>query len=192
MYLIAGLGNPTKEYQHTRHNMGWDCVDILAGRLGCTLKRSRFGALVGKTQIAGEPVLLVKPLTYMNLSGNAIAPLAKYYNVDTRKNLIVIYDDTDLETGMIRLRKKGSSGGHNGMKSIISSLGHEEFFRIRIGIGKREKDSDMIDFVLGKFGKEDRKLIDDALKRAADSVEDSIENGQGHAMNKYNQNKSEC
>ncbi len=192
MYLIAGLGNPTKKYEKTRHNMGFDCIDVLAEELNVQLKRSRFGALVGKCRIGSEEVLLVKPQTFMNLSGNAISPLAKYYRIDTRSNLCVIYDDTDMDVGKIRIRKKGSAGGHNGMKSIIGQLGHEEFLRIRIGIGKRSESTEMIDFVLGRFSSEERKLIDDAIKRAAAAACDAVRNGSDHAMNKYNQNTSEC
>lgn len=186
MYLIAGLGNPTKEYEHSRHNMGFDCIDILAKKLNVKLKRSKFGALVGKCTVGSEAVLLVKPLTFMNLSGNAIGPLAKYYKVDTKSQLIVIYDDTDLDVGKIRIRKKGSAGGHNGMKSIIQHLGHEEFLRIRVGIGKRPEYMDMIDFVLGTFPANERKLIDEALANAADAAEDAVRNGADHAMNRYN------
>ena len=186
MFIIAGLGNPTKEYEKTRHNMGFDCVDMLADSLKVKFKKSKFGAEVAKAEIAGEQVLLVKPLTYMNLSGNAIAPLAKYYKVDTKKNLTVIYDDTDMDVGRIRIRKKGSAGGHNGMKSIISCLGHDEFLRIRVGIGKRPEYMDMINFVLGRFPAEERKLVDEALKKAAEAAEDIVKNGADHAMNRYN------
>ena len=186
MFIIAGLGNPTKEYEKTRHNMGFDCVDILAGELKAKFKRSKFGAEVAKAEIGGEQVLLVKPLTYMNLSGNAIAPLAKYYKVDTKKDLVVIYDDTDTDVGKIRIRKKGSAGGHNGMKSIIANLGHEEFTRIRIGIGKRPEYMDMINFVLGRFPAEERKLVDEAQKRACDAAQEIVKKGADFAMNRYN------
>ena len=184
--MIAGLGNPTKEYEKTRHNMGFDCVDILAGRLGVRFRQSKFGALTAKGVIGGEQVILVKPLTYMNLSGNAIAPLAKYYKIDTKKNLVVIYDDTDTDIGRIRIREKGSAGGHNGMKSIISHLGHEEFVRIRIGIGSRPEYMDMADYVLSRFSADERKAADEAIKKAADAAEDIIEHGTSHAMNRYN------
>ncbi len=186
MYLIAGLGNPTKEYEKTRHNMGFDCLDLLAERLGVKFRQSKFGALTAKAVIGGEQVILVKPLTYMNLSGNAVAPIAKYYKIDTKKDLVVIYDDTDTDVGRIRIREKGSAGGHNGMKSIISHLGHEEFTRIRIGIGSRPEYMDMADYVLSRFPAEDRKLIDEAIVRAADAAEDIIKNGTSHAMNRYN------
>ena len=186
MYLIAGLGNPTREYEHTRHNMGYDCADILAEKLGVKFKRSRFGAMVAKGTWNGNQVLLVKPLTYMNLSGAAVAPLAKYYKIDTRKELIVIYDDSDLEPGQIRIRKKGSAGSHNGMKSVVSHLGHEEFIRIRLGIGRRPEQIDMVDYVLGHFSSSERKIVDEALNKAADAALDVIANGADHAMNNYN------
>ena len=185
MYLIAGLGNPTPEYEHTRHNMGFDCIDYLAGKLGVKLKKSRFGALVGKGEWQGEQVLLVKPLTFMNLSGNAVGPLCRYYKVNTKENLIVIYDDTDMDVGRIRIRKKGSAGGHNGMKSIISHVG-EEFPRVRIGIGKRRENEEMINFVLGRFGKEERAAIDEAVKQAGDAALEIIKSGADTAMNRYN------
>lgn len=186
MYMIAGLGNPKKQYEHTRHNMGFDCIDILADRLGIRMKQSRFGALVGKGTIGGEQVLLVKPLTFMNLSGAAVGPLAKYYKIDTKKELIVIYDDSDMDVGRIRIRKKGSAGSHNGMKSVVQHLGHEEFLRIRVGIGRRPEYMDMVDYVLGRFSSEERKTIDEALGRAAEAAEDVVRNGADHAMNNYN------
>lgn len=186
MYLIAGLGNPTKEYEKTRHNMGFDCLDILADKLGVKFKESKFGAMVAKGMYKGEQVLLVKPLTYMNLSGNAIAPLAKYYKVDTKNALLVVYDDTDLDIGKIRIRKKGSAGGHNGMKSIIANLGHEEFGRIRVGIGKRPGYMEMVDFVLGRFSAADRKLVDESLEKGAEAALEAVASGLDKAMNMYN------
>ncbi len=165
--------------------MGFDTVDVLAGRFNIKLKRSRFNALAGKGTAGGENILLVKPLTYMNLSGNAVSGLAGYYKVPP-ENIIVIYDDTDMDVGRIRVRKQGSAGGHNGMKSIIACLGTEKFPRIRIGIGKRGENEDMVDFVLGKFGKNERKIIDEAIERAADAAEDIVKNGADHAMNEFN------
>lgn len=186
MYIIAGLGNPTKKYEKTRHNMGFDCIDKLAAKYRIRLRRSRFQALVGKGVIEGEAVLLVKPLTFMNLSGQAIGRIAEYLKADVEKDLIVIYDDTDLDVGKIRIKAKGSAGGHNGMKSIISCVRTEAFKRIRIGIGKREDDTEMIDFVLGTFSGSERKLIEEAQDNAADAVEDILKNGIEHAMNMYN------
>ena len=185
MFLIAGLGNPGKKYEKTRHNMGFDCVEILEKELKVSMKRSRTNALVGKTFIGSEDVLLVKPQTFMNLSGTAIAALCRFYKIDPEKELIVIYDDVDLEVGHIRVRAKGSAGGHNGMKSIIGCLGIENFKRIRIGIGSKEKD-DMIGHVLGRFDSKTREKVDEALEKAAEAAKDIVKNGIDHAMNNFN------
>ena len=168
--------------------MGFDCVDILAEKYKIALKKSRFRALVGKGEIGGKQVLLVKPLTFMNLSGEAVRKIANYYKIDTKKELVVIYDDTDLAIGAIRLKAKGSAGSHNGMKSIVENLGSEQFCRVRVGIGKRAENADMVDFVLGRFAPADRKEIDKALERAAESVVDIIINGIDCAMNDFNGN----
>lgn len=187
MYMIAGLGNPTKKYEKTRHNMGFDCIDVLAGRMNVKLRASRFNAKVGKTSVPGAgQILLVKPYTYMNASGDAIAPLLKYYKIDPEKELIVIYDDTDLDIGKIRVRAKGSAGSHNGMKSVTAALGNGNFARVRIGIGKRCEKMDMINFVLGRFEPEERKIVDQAIENAADAALDIINSGTAYAMNKYN------
>ena len=186
MFLIAGLGNPTEKYEKTRHNAGFDTIDVLADRLGVKMKKTVFNALVGKGMIGSEKVLLVKPLTFMNLSGNAVQAVARFYKIDPTKELVVIYDDTDLEEGRLRLRKKGSAGSHNGMKSIVARLGTEEFSRIRIGIGKRPEQMDMVDFVLGRFDKETRAIMEQAFSKAADAAEDIVKNGMDHAMNHFN------
>ena len=186
MYIITGLGNPTKKYENTRHNMGFDVVDKLAGKYGIKMKRSRFTALAGKGEIGGEPVLLVKPQTFMNLSGEAVGRILKYYKADAAKELIVIYDDTDLDVGKIRIKARGSAGGHNGMKSIIAHLSSEEFVRIRIGIGKRAENAEMVDFVLGRFDGAERKEIEEAQERAVLAVEEILKNGVDRAMNMYN------
>ena len=185
MYLIAGLGNPTKQYEHTRHNAGFDCVDILARMLGIKVNRLRCRALTGKGRIGKEQAVLAKPQTFMNLSGQAVAPLLAHYKTDT-SHLIVIYDDTDLDVGKIRIRKSGSSGGHNGMKDIIRMTGTQDFIRIRVGIGRRPEYMEMVDYVLGRADKDERKLIDEALEQAAKAALDIIENGPDHAMNTYN------
>lgn len=186
MYIIAGLGNPTKKYEHTRHNMGFEVIDKLAGKHAIKMKRSRFTALVGKGEIAGVPVILVKPQTFMNLSGEAVGRIVKYYKANPEKDLVVIYDDTDLDVGKLRIKAHGSAGGHNGMKSIIAHLGSEAFARIRIGIGKRDADADMVDFVLGRFDSEDKKQIDTAIEDAADAVEAILTEGIDRAMNRFN------
>lgn len=187
MYLIAGLGNPGSKYEKTRHNMGFDCIDILSEKLGIKLNRTRCRARIGKGSVNGEQVILAKPLTYMNLSGNAIVPLLDFYKIDPAAKLIVIYDDTDLDIGHLRIRKKGSAGSHNGMKNIILAMGgNEEFIRIRVGIGKRPPGQDMVDFVLGRFDDAQRKIVDEALCRAADCAVAVIELGADKAMNMYN------
>ena len=186
MYLIVGLGNPTKEYEKTRHNMGFDCIDLLADKLGIKVNKSRFSALVGTGSVNGEKVMLAKPQTFMNLSGNAVRPLARFYRIDPKDKLIVIYDDSDLDVGRIRIRKQGSPGSHNGMKHITSALGTGDFCRVRIGIGKRPEYMDMADFVLSRFNKEDREKVEEAQKEACEAVIDIIKDGVDRAMNRYN------
>ncbi|MDO4734163.1 MAG: aminoacyl-tRNA hydrolase [Lachnospiraceae bacterium] len=186
MFVIAGLGNPTEKYAKTRHNAGFDTIDILAEKLNVKMKKTVFNAMVGKTVIGGEKTLLVKPLTFMNLSGNAVRSVCRFYKIDPKEKLVVIYDDSDLEEGRLRLRKKGSAGSHNGMKSIVSCLGTEEFFRIRVGIGNRPEQMDMVDYVLGRYDKETRKIMEDAFAKAADAAVDIVEHGMDHAMNQFN------
>ena len=186
MYLIVGLGNPSKEYEKTRHNMGFDCIDHIADKLGIQVNKSRFRALVGSGTVKGEKVMLAKPQTFMNLSGNAVRPLLRFYRVDPAAKLIVIYDDSDLDVGRIRIRKQGSPGSHNGMKHITAVLGTENFIRIRIGIGRRPEHMDMANYVLSRFNKEDRALVDEALEQAADAAIAIIEDGIDRAMNRYN------
>ncbi|MBR3242866.1 MAG: aminoacyl-tRNA hydrolase [Parasporobacterium sp.] len=186
MYMIAGLGNPTEKYAKTRHNAGFDTIDVLAEKLDIKLKKTVFNAMIGRGMIGTKKVMLLKPLTYMNLSGNAIASAARFYKINPEKDLIVIYDDSDLAEGKLRLRKKGSAGSHNGMKNIIDRLGTDVFSRIRVGIGKRPEHMDMVDFVLGRFDKETRVIMEEAFVRAADAAVDIVENGMDHAMNHYN------
>ena len=185
MYLIAGLGNPTKQYEHTRHNAGFDCIDILSKMLGIKVNRLRNRAMTGTGRIGSEQVVLAKPQTYMNLSGQAVAPLMDYYKINISR-LIVIYDDSDLDVGKIRIRKSGSSGGHNGMKDIIKMTGTQDFVRIRVGIGHRPEYIEMPDYVLGRPSGDERKLLDEALEQAARAAIDIIEHGVDHAMNSYN------
>lgn len=186
MYLIAGLGNPTDKYAKTRHNAGFDTIDILAEKLGIRMKKTVFHAMVGKGMAGSEKVLLVKPLTFMNRSGNAIRAVSRFYKIDPAKELIVIYDDSDLEEGRLRLRKKGSAGSHNGMKSVIEGANTETFNRIRVGIGRRPEQMGMVDFVLGRFDPETRKRMEEAYERAAEAAVDIVENGMDHAMNHFN------
>jgi PTH1 family peptidyl-tRNA hydrolase len=185
MKLIAGLGNPGSEYRHTRHNIGFEVIDALSEKLAIPLDRTKFNAVYGKGKTGGQDVLLVKPLTYMNASGEAIAPLMQYYKIAI-DDLLVIYDDLDLAVGKMRLRLKGSAGGHNGMKSIIQHLGSQDFKRLRIGIGRPDGRQSVIDYVLGRFPEEDRPLIDEAVKRATDACEAFLNEPFDRVMNRFN------
>lgn len=184
MFVIAGLGNPGKKYEKTRHNMGFLVIDRIAEKNDIKVNKIKHKSLVGDGFISDRKALLVKPQIYMNLSGEALREVMDYYNVDI-EDLIVIYDDFDIELGSIRIRKKGSAGSHNGMKSIIYQLQSQDFPRIRIGIGK-SGSADWKDFVLGKLGKEEQKMIDDAVEKAADAVMCILEKGIDKAMNEYN------
>ena len=185
-YMIVGLGNPGAEYAHTRHNVGFRVSDLLAQRLGVKIDRLKFQALTRPCVYHGQQILLVQPQTYMNLSGAAVGALASYYKIPPEK-ILVIFDDISLPVGRIRLRQEGSAGGHNGGKSIIRSLGSEQFPRNKVGVGgKTPPDYDLADWVLGKFQGEDKKAIDTAIKRAADAVECVMEQGLDRAMGKFN------
>ena len=184
MYIIAGLGNPGKKYENTRHNMGFIAVDLLAQKYGIKVDKIKFKALVGEGRIAGQKVLLVKPQTYMNLSGESIREVMSFYKEDI-ENLIVIYDDIDIPTGTIRLRKKGSAGTHNGMRNIVYLLADDGFPRIRVGIGA-EKKVDLIDYVTGGVTKAEKELLEEALVKAADAAAAIVEKGIEKAMNEYN------
>lgn len=186
MFLIAGLGNPGRQYEKTRHNMGFDTIDELVERYNIPESGIAHKGMYGKGRIAGEKVLAVKPLTYMNLSGDSIAEFVNYYKLDPETELIVIYDDIDLEPGQIRIRKKGSAGGHNGIKSMIARLGTQNFYRVKVGVGAKPKGWDLADYVLGRFSEKDREVVDAAIKEAADAVEMILEQGIEAAMNHYN------
>ena len=189
MYLIVGLGNPGRQYEATRHNMGFDVIDKLVEEYQVPQAGVKFNAMYGKRRIGGQPVNLMKPLSYMNLSGGPIREMANYFKIDPETELIVIYDDIDLEPGQLRIRKKGSAGGHNGIKDIIRRLGTEKFIRIRVGVGAKPKDWDLADFVLGHFSDSDRKLVDEGINDAAEAVEMILSEGVDAAMNKYNRKK---
>lgn len=186
MFLIAGLGNPGRKYEKTRHNMGFDVVDELIDRYRIPQGGIGHKAMYGKGIIAGEKVMMAKPLTYMNLSGESIREFVNYYKIDPETELLVIYDDIDLEPGQIRIRKKGSAGGHNGIKSIIGQLGTQNFYRIKVGVGAKPSGWDLADHVLGHFSSQERELVDEAVKKAADAVETILEKGIDAAMNQYN------
>lgn len=189
MYVIAGLGNPGKEYEKTRHNMGFLVLDILAEENDIPVSRAKHNAMVGKGTIGGKQVLLVRPMTYMNDSGRSLGEVVRYYDV-APEELIVIYDDMDLEPGVIRIRKKGSAGSHNGMKSIISHLGDGDFPRVRVGIG-RPSVADWKDYVLGRIPTEDEKAIMEGVEKAARAVTAIMKDGIDRAMNEYNRKSEE-
>lgn len=191
MYIIVGLGNPKKEYDNTRHNIGFDVIDTLAdsNRIGMTEKKHK--AVIGKGIVAGQKVILVKPQTYMNLSGESVRELVDYYKIDDTSELIVISDDISLDVGQLRIRKKGSAGGHNGLKNIILHLGHDSFHRIKMGVGEKPKNFDLADYVLGHFSKEERVVMDESIKDACRAIEMMINDDTDKAMNLYNKKKTE-
>lgn len=186
MYIIAGLGNPTKKYEHTRHNIGFDVIDHLAEQYNISMNTKKFKGVCGVGTIEGNRVLLLKPQTFMNLSGNSVGEAVDFYKLDPAQELIVIYDDIDLAPGNLRIRKKGSAGGHNGMKDIIARLGTQEFLRIRVGVGAKIEGQDLVNHVLGHFSGEDRKLVEDAISNAADAVRLMVQEQTDAAMNQYN------
>ena len=185
MYIIVGLGNPEPEYSNTRHNMGFDVINKLAKENDISLNRTKFNAIYGTGIIEGEKVILIKPQTFMNLSGESIKEIVEYYNIPI-ENIIVIYDDMDIEKGAIKIRKKGGPGSHNGMKSIVENLGSKDFPRIRIGIGKPDNDFDKINYVIGYVGKEEMEILRKGVKKAADAVTEILKNDVDTAMNKFN------
>ena len=189
MYIIAGLGNPTREYEKTRHNVGFEVIDVLADMLGTTVEEKKFKGCYGRGIIGGEKVLLLKPQTFMNLSGESIRVASDFYKVDP-EHIIIIYDDISLDVGQLRIRKKGSAGGHNGIKNIIAHLGTQEFPRIKVGVGDKPKKMDLADYVLSRFSKEDRAAMEDAFKEAAKAVEVMITEGMDTAMNQFNGHKA--
>lgn len=189
MYVIAGLGNPGAKYENTRHNIGFMVVDALAEKNHISVTEKKHKALVGKGVLGSERVLLVKPQTFMNLSGESIREIIDYYKVEEKTELIVISDDISLEPGALRIRKKGSAGGHNGLKNIILHLGHDEFQRIRIGVGEKPSGYDLADYVLGHFQEDDRELIAKSVEQAAEAVQVMITEGADKAMNQFNKKK---
>ena len=182
MYLIVGLGNPEPEYNNTRHNMGFDVINILAKEYNIDINKSGFKSLYGTGVIEGEKVILCKPQTFMNLSGEAISEISDFYKI-SNDNIIVVYDDIDIKPGKIRVRKKGSAGGHNGMKSVVNHLGTIEFKRVRIGIGKPKYEHDLINYVLNKVEKEERELLDKGIENGKESIIEILKNGIDSAMN---------
>ena len=190
MKIIVGLGNPGSEYERTRHNTGFMVVDRLASKHNIEIKKEKSKALFGTGEINGEKVMIVKPQTFMNLSGESIRPLADYYKVDP-EDILIVYDDISLAPGQLRIRAKGSAGGHNGIKSIIAHLGTQEFPRVKVGVGEKPSRMDLADYVLGHFSKEERATMDDAVKEAADAVCEIVNVGIAQAMNDHNRKKEE-
>lgn len=185
MYVVVGLGNPGKDYTNTRHNVGFDTLDLLAKRNNININKIKFKSVYGEGNIGNEKVLLVKPQTFMNNSGIAVSDIFKFYKVPIG-NIIVIVDDIDIEFASIRIRGKGSAGSHNGLKSIIYHLQDDGFPRIKIGIGKKYESQDLADFVLSRFGKSEKDDIQISFVKAAEAVETIIKEGIDPAMNKYN------
>ena len=185
-FLIVGLGNPGKKYETTRHNAGFMCIDKLSQEENIDIKKVKFHALIGECYIAGHKVIVMKPQTMMNNSGQAIKECAQFYKIPN-ENIIVIYDDISLEPGKLRIRRKGSAGGHNGIKSIITHLGSESFPRVKIGVGaKPHPDYDLVDWVLGSFPKNDLKLIDESCENAYNAIKIIMNGDIDDAMSKFN------
>ncbi len=183
--VIAGLGNPGNKYENTRHNVGFSTIDLLSSKHGIKVNKLKHKALTGEGTIAGERVLLVKPQTFMNLSGESIRDVTEWYKL-AMDNIIIIYDDVDLPVGTIRIRPKGSSGTHNGMKSVIYQLQSDEFPRIRIGIGKAPEGWDLADYVLGRFSADEAGTLRESIERAADAAAAIVASGVSAAMNQFN------
>ena len=188
-WLIVGLGNPGKEYEKTRHNCGFRALDVLADKLGCKIDKGKFQGLYGQAAYGGRKLLLLKPLTYMKLSGRSVLQLSAYFHIPPQR-IIVLFDDISLEPGRLRIRADGSAGGHNGIKSIIQELGSQEFPRVKIGVGgKAHPEQDLADWVLSTFSAQDEKALQSALERAADASLCVIEKGVPEAANRYNGSK---
>ncbi len=188
MYLIVGLGNPESDYAKTRHNMGFNVINKLSSKYNIEVNKSKFKGLVGSGIIEGEKVILLKPQTFMNLSGESLIEALNFYKL-TPEELIVIYDDIDIEPGNIRIRKNGSAGTHNGMKSILEHLKTEQFTRVRVGIGKPKEHIDMITHVIGHITEEELKMLDEGVEKAKEAVIEIVKNDVSSAMNKYNKKK---
>jgi len=186
MYVIAGLGNPKREYENTRHNVGFDVIDAIASKYGIRVIERKHKALVGRGYIDGMKVVLAKPQTFMNLSGESIREIIDYYKVDPQSELAVVCDDISLELGQLRIRKKGSAGGHNGLKNIIAQLGTDGFARIKMGVGNKPEGYDLADYVLGHFTGAERKIMDESIGYAVDAAVTMLEKGPDEAMNRFN------
>lgn len=191
MFVIIGLGNPGRQYEGTRHNIGYRVIDALAKKHDIRVKDIRHKGIMGKGSVYGHKVFLVKPLTFMNLSGECVKNIIDYYKINEKNELIVIADDINLEPGQIRIRTKGSDGGHNGLKNIIGHCGHDEFARMRIGVGDKPAGYDLAGYVLGHFEGEERKIMEESITSAVAAVECIVEDGIDKAMNLYNKKREE-
>lgn len=185
MYVIVGLGNPGKKYNITRHNIGFEVADEFARENNIKMNKTKFKAVIGEGNIFGQKVVVVKPQTYMNLSGESVMSIMNFYNLDI-ENLIVVYDDIDLDVGKLRIRKKGSGGSHNGMRNIIYLLKKDEFPRVRIGVGRPQAGRNLADFVLSRFSKEEQEIVIPVVKDAVSAIETIIKDDLDLAMNRYN------
>jgi len=185
MYLIVGLGNPEEEYKGTRHNMGFDTINKIAEKYNIKIVKNKFNGLYEKCNIEGQEVVLLKPQTFMNLSGTCVREFANFYKIEP-ENILIIYDDMDIDSSIIKIRKKGHAGSHNGMKSVVENLGTIEFPRIRIGIGKPMENEDKIKFVIGKLSNKTKEELQIGVTKACEAVTEILKNGIDTAMNKYN------
>ena len=190
MFVIVGLGNPDKRYELTRHNIGFDVIDAIADKYNISVKEKKHKALVGTGVIEGVKVLLVKPQTYMNLSGQSVAEVMNFYKLDPEEDMIVVFDDISLAPGNIRIRKKGSAGGHNGIKNIIAMTGTQNFMRIKVGVGEKPAGWDLADYVLGRFDKDDREKVNEAIEDAMAAAVLMMQGDADQAMNNYNAKKN--
>ena len=191
MFIIAGLGNPERQYEGTRHNAGFDVIDRIAEKYNIAVDTKKHRAYIGKGIIDGQKVILAKPQTYMNLSGESIRSLVDYYKIDEENELLVVYDDISLDVGRLRIRAKGSAGGHNGIKNIIAHLGTQVFPRIKVGVGEKPKGYDLADYVLGHFSKAERERMEEGYDHAVRAAEMIVSGQLSEAMNEFNRKKKE-
>ena len=191
MFILAGLGNPDRQYEGTRHNAGFDVIDRIAEKYNIAVDTKKHRACIGKGIIGGQKVLLAKPQTYMNLSGESIRSLVDYYKIDEENELLVVYDDISLDVGQLRIRAKGSAGGHNGIKNIIAHLGTQVFPRIKVGVGEKPKGYDLADYVLGHFSKAERERMEEGYDNAVGAAEMIVTGQLNEAMNEFNRKKKE-
>ena len=191
MFIIAGLGNPDRQYEGTRHNAGFDVIDRIAEKYNIAVDTKKHRAYIGKGIIDGQKVILAKPQTYMNLSGESIRSLVDYYKIDEENELLVVYDDISLDVGQLRIRAKGSAGGHNGIKNIIAHLGIQVFPRIKVGVGEKPKGYDLADYVLGHFSKAEREQMEEGYDHAVRAAEMIVSGQLSEAMNEFNRKKKE-